>query len=284
MRLTIAIITIGLFLGCSSNTPSVIDVVPDSVRVFSSEMADEYWSQRADSINARQALRAYSQLSDQNPGSISLWSKLSRSFYYSGQYLTSDPVKRDSLFMRGYEASQSILNENSQYYNLLFSTGDENMAIMGLDEDYIDVLYWGMANYGQWLSTKGPIVRLGHRDLIWTTLEHVHDLDSSYYFGAYYRYKGALLARDPENQGDTLAIREAFDLAIEIAPDYLGNYTLMAMYYCPLIQDKDLFYTLLTRVVTSNLDKSLPYYSENIYEKKIAEGLMIKAEKENWFI
>jgi len=272
-----------LFIGCLSNTPSVSQESPDSNASITIQIADSIWSLRADTAIARQVLRAYLQLSELNPASISLWSKLSRTYYYYGQYLTSDPTQRDSLFMRGYEASQSILNENIEYRNLLFSTGDENMAIRGLDENYLDALYWGMANYGQWLSTKGSIVRLGHRDLIWTTLEHVHDLDSSYYYGAYYRFKGALLARDPENQNDTLAIKEAFETAIEIAPNYLGNYTLMAQYYCPLINDKDLFYTLLTTVVTSSSLKSLPYHSENLYEKNLAERLMVKAEKENWF-
>ena len=124
---------------------------------------------------------------------------------------------------------------------------------------------------------------MGQRDLIWTTLEHINDLDSIYYYGAYYRYQGALLARDPESEKDTLAIRQAFEAAIERAPDYLGNYTFMARYYCPLVKDKDLFYQLLTRVITSNLDESLEFYPENLHEKRLAELLMMQAEQENWF-
>ena len=157
------------------------------------------------------------------------------------------------------------------------------MAVRGLDIGAIDALYWGMANYGQWLTTKGELVRIGQRDMIWTTLEHINDLDSNYYYGAYYRYKGALQSRDPKFQADTEIIREAFEKAIELAPDYLGNYTLMARYYCPLSKDKDLFYQLLTRVVTAQPNQNLPYYPENLYERELAERLMIKAEKENWF-
>lgn len=185
--------------------------------------------------------------------------------------------------MKGYEASQTVLKQSSEYRNLLFSTGDEKMAVRGLDESSIDALYWGIANYGQWLSTKSSLVRMGQRELFLVTLEHINDLDSTYYFGAYYRFKGALIRRDPESENDTTRIKHAFEEAIRIAPEYLGNYTLMAQNYCPLANDKNLFYQLLTKVVTAAPNPDLPYYPENVYEKALAERLMIKAEKENWF-
>lgn len=247
------------------------------------ENADEFWSLRADTGIAYHAIWALEALAKQDTESVDLWAKLSRAYYFNGQFLEDTPSTKDSLFMEGYEASQRILKRNESYYNLLFSTGDEGVAVRGLNAQYVDVLYWGMANYGRWLETKGPLVRRGQRDLIWTTLEHIHDLDSNYYHGAYYRYKGALMARDPESGRDTLAIKNAFETAIEIAPDYLGNYTFMAMYYCPLVNDKDLFYSLLTKVITSSPAEKLPYYPENMHEKTLADRLMIKAENENWF-
>ena len=283
MRLLLLIGVAAMFLACSSTTPVDNQGAVPSNLSLSESTADSLWLLRADTSKANRALHAYQQLAAEDTTSLSLWSKLSRAYYFQGQYLNSEQLKRDSLFLNGYEASQSILYQNSEFRNLLFSTGDEKMAVRGLDENSIEALYWGMANYGQWLTTKGALVRLGQRDLIWTTLEHIHDIDSSYYFGAYYRYKGALMARDPNSDIDTLAIRAAFEKAIDIAPDYMGNYTLMAMFYCPLTKDKDLFYSLLTTVITSQLDQSLPYYPENYYEKGRAERLMIKAEKENWF-
>ncbi len=245
--------------------------------------ADSYWEQRADTVFAQRALHTYQQLAEGDSTSVVIASKLSRAYYYHGQFLATKTAQKDSLFLLGHETCQTVLKKDTEYYNLLFSTGDEHMAVQGLDKVFLDALYWGMANYGQWLATKGDIVRLGQRDLIWTTLEHIHDLDSNYYYGAYYRYKGALLARDPETQHDTLAIRAAFETAIEIAPEYLGNYTLMAMFYCPLTKDKELFYQLLTTVITSSSDPALPYHPENLHEKALAENLMIRAEKEDWF-
>ncbi len=285
MRLLVSFSLLLFLLACSGgdsiNTKN--KVRPDTEEALSEAVADSFWALRADTAFANRAVQAYVELVEANPGSITLGSKLSKAFYYKAQYLTLKASQRDSLFMRGYEASQTVLNNNNAYRDLLFSTGEESMAIRGLDIQFIDALYWGMANYGQWLSTKGALVRLGQRDLHWTTLEHIYDLDSSYYYGAYYRYKGPLLARDPATQSDTLAIRLAFEKAIEIAPDYLGNYTLMARYYCPLIKDKDLFYRLLTTVITSSPNPALPYSPENLYEKELAERLMIKAEKEKWF-
>jgi len=246
-------------------------------------MADSLWEARYDTSAAKAALEAYQTLLVTDSASIHLCARLAQAYYYNGHYLAQDPLKKDSLFLRGYKVSQTILDQNSEYHELLFSTGDENIAIRGLDATYLDALYWGMANYGQWLSTKGTLIRLGQRQVIWTTLEHIHDLDSNYYYGAYYRYKGALLSRDPEFMGDTTRIRESFDLARQIAPDYLGNNTLMAAFYCPLTQNKNLFYKLLTDVLTAATDPKSAYYAENLREKHLAEHLMIKAEKEKWF-
>lgn len=283
MRLFSFISIIFILLACSGrDRPTTLPKNVDA-QAITIELADSLWSLRADTSHARAAREAYEALSKLDSNSIEIWAKLARSFYFCGQYLTQSGHLRDSLFMRGYEVSQVILNKNPEYRNLLFSTGDEKMAVRGLDADALEVLYWGMANYGQWLATKGDLVRLGQRELIWTTLEHIHDLDSTFYYGAYFRYKGALLCRDPASQVDTLAVRKVFDEAIKIAPEYLGNYTLMALYYCPLANDKNLFYQLLTKVVTATPNPSLAYYPENLYEKVLAERLMVRAEKENWF-
>jgi len=282
LRQFVSIFFAAVLISCTSTD---IPVTPDATYpvAINIENADSLWSLRADKASAQAALEVFQHLAESDSTSIQLWAKLSRAYYFSGQYLTQSPQVQDSLFLQGYGVSQTVLKQNSEYRNLLFSTGDESMAVRGLDKNFLEALYWGMANYGQWLATKSSLIRKGQRELIWATLEHIHDLDSTFYYGAYYRYKGALLGRDPETENDTTGIREAFDEAIRISPDYMGNYTLMAQYYCPLAQDKNLFYSLLTKVVTTIPTPDLPYYPENVYEKALAERLMIKAEKENWF-
>jgi tetratricopeptide (TPR) repeat protein len=255
---------------------------PEDVSLTTEEL-DHLWAARVDSQTAYQALAAYVELAEQSPASIPLWSGLAHAYYYCAHYFDLPTAVRDSLYLEGYEASQSILNRDDEYRSLLFSTGDERVAVQGVDVRLIDALYWGMANYAQWLVTKGELVQLGQRDLIQTTLEHIHDLDSTYYFGAYYRFMGAFLARDPAGASDTTAVRTAFEKALEIAPDYLGNYTLMAQHYCPQVGDKNLFYSLLTKVLTYTDSPDIPYYPENIHEKRLAEHLMMAAEKEDWF-
>ena len=282
MRYYVFIFISTILISCTSTD---IPGTPDNTYQIEPniENADSLWLLRSDKANAEFALDLFQQLSESDSTSIDIWAKLSRAYYYCGQYLTDSPSQRDSLFLQGYEVSQTVLKQNSEYRNLLFSTGNESMAVRGLDKNSLEALYWGLANYGQWLATKSNLVRLGQREIIWATLEHIHDLDSTFYYGAYYRYKGALLGRDPETENDTTGMRVAFDEAINISPDYLGNYTLKAQFYCPKAQDKDLFYSLLTKVVTTTPNPDLPYYPENVYEKAVAERLMIKAEKENWF-
>jgi hypothetical protein len=281
---TIVLIGISVsFMACTASKVVRDDSAEAGVIEHNLADADSFWDLRADTSFAYRSLLAYQDLAEKDTLSIVLWSKLSRAYYYCGQFMTGHQLEKDSLFMKGYEASQNILAKDTEYYNLLFSTGDEHMAVRGLDAQYLDILYWGMANYGRWLETKGELVRLGQRDLIWTRLEHIHDLDSNYYNGAYYRFKGALMTLDPGSISDTLAIKTTFETAIAAAPDYLGNYTFMALYYCPLVNDKDLFYRLLTTVITMNNTENLPYYPENLLEKRRAEQLMINAEKGHWF-
>jgi hypothetical protein len=272
-----------ILLACSGSPP--VSSKPGEMRQppLSLTVADSLWSLRADSTHSLAALHSYRRLFQQDTASIPLGAKLSRAYYHHGQYFENDPSQRDSLFMKGYQISQKVFILNADYHELLFSTGDENIAIKALGRTYLDLMYWGMANYGQWLATKGRLIRLGQREIIWTTLEHINDLDSTYYFGAYYRYKGALMSRDPEFQTQTDEIRACFEMARQISPKYLGNNTLMAGFYCPLTRDKDLFYKLLTEVITASSDPKLPFHPENLCEKKRAERLMIKAEKEKWF-
>lgn len=271
-----------IFISCTvTHTPKI--PIHTEILPINEQVADSLWSLRADSELAFASLHMFQELAELDSTSIERWTDLARAYYYCSQYLTPSAVTRDSLFLLGHEASQVILKQNSEYRDLLFSTGDERIAIRGLDEKFLESLYWGMANYGQWLATKSSIVRMGQRELFWVTLDHINNLDSNFHWGAYYRYKGALLRQDPTTENDTLAIKEAFEMAISIAPDYLGNYTLMAQYYCPLAGDKNLFYQLLTKVVTATPNPDLPYYPENMAEKVIADRLMIKAEKENWF-
>lgn len=271
-----------IFISCATNNSQVFTDPLASYDITEAD-ADKFWSLRSDSALAFKALYSYLELAEKDSESVILATKVSRAYYYCAQFLTNDSASKDSLFIKGYEVAQASRMRNPQYYNLLFSTGNEKMAIEGMGIEYVDNLYWGLANYGRWLESKGPLVRLGQRDLVWTTLEHIHDLDSNYYYGAYYRYKGALLARDPELGTDTLSMRIAFETAIDQSPDYLGNYTFMARYYCSLVGDKDLFYRILTQVITASNDKDSPCYPENQHEKKQAELLMIRAEKENWF-
>jgi len=255
----------------------------DSKPILTTRTADSLWSERQDPQAAEQALFFYRALAEQDVGSLHLWTQLSHAYYFKANYLEADPVRRDSLYLEGYNASQHILAQNPKYQQLLFNTGDEKMALRVLSADYLEVLYWGIANYGKWLATKGKLIRLGQRGLILATLEYINEQDPDFYYGAYERYLGALLCRDPLAEGDLERSRQVFEESIATFPDYLGTYGLMAMFYSRASNNRDQFYELLTRVVTAVPDPELPYAAENYFERKRAENLMIQAEREKWF-
>ena len=95
---------------------------------------------------------------------------------------------------------------------------------------------------------------------------------------------GALLCRDPlAGQNALVQAGQYFKASIQIAPEYLGTYTLMAHYYSPKLNDYNQFYQLLTKVITATLDVNKPYYPENYFEKQRAETLLLTAKREHWF-
>ena len=271
-----------LMQACASSDPG-LPVIPsgEAQPAFTRATADQHWSQRADSVHARQALHLYRQLAMGDSTNLELWARLARAYYFNATYWCHDPAQRDSLYMRGHESAQTILYQNESFRQILFATGEEKLAIRGLDARHLDAIYWGIANYGRWLATKGKLVRLGQLPQVLNALEYINEVDSAYYYGAYGRYLGALICRDPA--GDLDQARAAFEQSLETHPEYLGTYTLMARFYARQTSDKDLFYQLLTTVLTTNPDPQLPFAPENQLERIQAEHLMIQAERENWF-
>lgn len=282
-----AIWVVSLFLGCTRPTPSASDSPEKNTRLIeiSQHLADSLWAGRHDPDNALDALYAYEYLATRDSTALPVWTKLVQAYYFNADYvLWQDSTRRDSLFAEGYNMTRQILRQSKTYQSVLSSSGDPNLAAQSLGAEYSQVLYWGTACLAKWAATKGEIVQRGQRPWIMAVINHIHGLDSNFYYGAYDRFMGAMLCVDPlADENAPLRARLHFEKSIAKAPEYLGTYTLMAQYYARQTKDENLFYQLLTRVVTSAVDVRSPVGPENFYEKKRAEHLLLQAKQEGWF-
>ncbi|MCF7802142.1 MAG: TRAP transporter TatT component family protein [Candidatus Marinimicrobia bacterium] len=278
---------ITLSLGCTKPTPSTSDIPQKKNQLIeiSQHLADSLWAGRQDPDNALDALYAYEYLASQDSTALPVWAKLVHAYYFNADFVRwQDSILRDSLFAEGYNMTRQILGQSKTYQSVLSSSGDPKLAVQSLGPEYNQVLYWGTVCLAKWAATKGEIVQRGQRPWIMAVINHINALDANFYYGAYDRFMGAMLCVDPlADENAPLRARQHFEKSIAKAPEYLGTYTLMAQYYARRTKDENLFYQLLTRVVTSVVDERSPIGPENFYEKKRAENLLLQAKQEGWF-
>ncbi len=277
-----------IILGCAShsthtNRPSSVN--PSRRIEITLHLADSLWNRRIEPDNALDAISAYEYLASKDSLALPVWTRLVHAYYYYAEYvIQADSLRRDSVLALGYNITRQVIGWAKPYRSVLASSGDSQLAIQGLSADYTGILYWGAASLAQWTSTKGDLVQRGQRPWLFAALQHIHELDSTFYFGGYDRFMGVMLCRDPlADQNARVQARRYFDASIRLAPEYLGTYTLMAHYYSPKLNDYDQFYQLLTKVITATLDVNKPYYPENYFEKQRAEMLLLTAKHEHWF-
>jgi len=288
-RVLISIIfSVFIFVNCAGKArkpaPKPIGQISPHFEI-SLRLADSLWANRTNPDNALDALYAYEYLAQKDSTNLPIWSKLVHAYYFYAEYIQSqNQVRRDSLFGIGYNITREMLKRSKPYQSVMVTAGDPLLALKSLESPYEQILYWGTACLAQWSATKGEIVQRGQRKWIFAALNQIHDLDSTFYFGGYDRFMGALLCVDPAaGQNAPDEARKYFDVAREIAPDYLGTYILEARYYAPLVQDEALFNQLLATVRTAELDLKKPYGPENYFEKRRCEYLELAASEKGWF-
>lgn len=249
------------------------------------QLADSLWSKRYEPDNALDALFAYECLASQDSTDLAVWSKLVHAHYYYAEYISQQNLTlRDSLFAAGYNVTKEVLRHSIPYQSVLQTSGDPQLALKSLDLSYTSILYWGTACLAQWSATKGEIIQRSQRGWILAALNHINTLDSTFYFGGYERFMGALLCIDPVAGSDALVeAKKYFDRALAIEPDYLGTYILEARYYAPKVRDKVLFDKLTNTVEQAKVDLGKPFGPENYFEQKRCEILIQTANKDGWF-
>lgn len=126
-------------------------------------------------------------------------------------------------------------------------------------------------------SAKGPY--LFYKDRIFAVMEHVLNLDETFFYGAPHRYFGAFYAKAPAFAGGDMAkAKEHFDKSLAIDERYLGTKVLYAEYYATKADDKEMFTTLLNDVISADPAIIPEVQPENVVEQEKAKALLAAAD------
>ncbi|MFH1852293.1 MAG: TRAP transporter TatT component family protein [Candidatus Neomarinimicrobiota bacterium] len=237
----------------------------------------KYWEKRHQENQARMAYTFFKRAAEVDFDNQELMVQYSRACYFIGHYIENDPALKDSLFREGLTAGKTAL-----YLSPVFSAafenanGDTNLreiaAISAAPPELIDALFWWSANLGRYMAYKPAISRIKYQEHIETTLHRILALKPDYYYGAAYRFFGALYARIP---GIELSrSKDYFDLAVAKHPEYLGTYTLRAEFYHTKAGNREQFHRDLVKVIESNPTVLPDVMAENMFEQEYARRLL----------
>jgi hypothetical protein len=234
--------------------------------------AEIAWSARLDPQSARAALRLYRQLATLIPDNIPLQTEVVRAHYYVANFIEDDPEARDALYLQAVEAGERALARNAAFADAFARRQDVRDALSAATADQVGLVMWTGASLAKWVATKGLLVRLKHKPILEAYFQRVRELDDDYYYGATFRFFGALPTKVPG--GDLALSRAQFEEGVRRFPDFFGTRVLFAELYATKAQDPETFRTQLQYVIDGRADAIPEVTPENTIEQRRAARLM----------
>ena len=264
-----------LLVACTTSPPNAVTnstISPQSVK----RLGIFHWEQRHKINQAKKALQYFELATKQNPNDSEMAVLYSRACYFNGHYVETDPIIKDSLFIKGAVAAQStILQQSGSTSSPTIIENSGNPWLVNaenISEELVPIYYWWAANAGRYLIDKPIHERLRYRDLLESIFHQLLTLNPNFYYGGPYRLMAVFYVRIP---GIELVHSESyFSLAINSFPDYFATAVLKAQFYCTKSGQRDEFHKLLTEIVQADLSAMPDSYAENLFEQKMAKRLL----------
>lgn len=265
-----------ILTGCISNR--AVDILPEKEQSeFLISQGQKCWEKRHDTHQAQRAYLFWKRAAGLQRDNQELQLKLSRACHFMGHFVATEQTVKDSLFKEGLTAGRRALYLSDEFSAAFENaTGDSALrqlsAISSAPPDLVPALYWWAANLGRYMAYKPAIQRIQHQEMVETTMHRILALEPDFYYGAAYRFFGALYARIPGVEMSRSA--DYFKLAIEKHPDFLGAYTLRAEFYQTKASNREQFHNDLMRVVNADPTILPDVMPENILEQEYAKRLL----------
>lgn len=216
---------------------------------------DALWSQRGDAAKLRAAIAKWQAAVDLDGSDVRTFEKLGRAISLLGNVgmAKASKAERSALFKRGAALAERGIAAASPAFGRLRRQGAKLIdAIEVTERAAAPLVYWYAVNLGSYVAEVGVSAGIKYKDTIFKSMSHVLKVAPGYYYRGADRALGAFFAALPGFLGGDLArSKRHFEAAIKGAPNFLGNYVVMAEYYAVKKKDRALFDSLLAKVVAA---------------------------------
>lgn len=248
------------------------------------DAVDAAWSERELRPRLEEAIRILEQITTNDPNDGQAWTRLSRAYYLLAdgamRFAGEDEAMQQTFekgAMAGEKAMMSISEEFAQRVR-----ADEKVetAVKAIPVDGQAAIYWYAANLSRFAVAKGFTTTLFYKDRIFAVMQHVLELDPTFFHGAPHRYFGAFYAKAPAFAGGDLAkAKEHFEKALAIDANYFSTKVLYAEFYAIKTEDKALFTQLLSDVNAAQPAQYPEVVAEQKIEQEKARRLLTQVEE-----
>jgi len=270
-----------LGIGCSNGNNYLQHIINkrDSSNV-NFEKGKENWEKRAYKENIYESLKYLTKAIKENGENLEKSKLMSQACHFTAEYIEDDEAKSDSLYLQGKDTAWSYLSKTDSYIKGFneFSGDLPGKKIAGIDnisENDIEVLFWWVKNYVNFIVNKPVTERLNAREEIETALYKVLSQKPDFYFGGCHQIFGIFYARLPGVELNKSISQ--FETAITKGPDFFGNYVARAKYLYPRVNDKESFKKDINYILALDPSSVPEIGPENLMEQEIAKKLLQKS-------
>jgi hypothetical protein len=202
---------------------------------------------------------------------------------YAGAFGGLDNAERTRmLYLKGKRYALRAMPRQQEFLSVLSKP-------YGVLEDYVGkfsrkdvpVLFWFASCWAGWISvTTDSVAAMAHLPRVILLMERILQLDETYHYGGAHLFMGIYKAARPRAcGGEPEEARKHFERAIEIGKgNFLMAYVYYAESYARKTFQKDLYVSLLEKVVQAPADAVPELTLINTIAKERANDLLRRAE------
>ncbi len=269
---TILVVTLGMLAGCKDRKTTYTTTSGGAVSAEEQLLVDAEaaWEGREDKDQLLVAIGKWEEYIAKDPASKDVFGMLARAYYLLGNGHETEEAAQLAAYDKGASYAEQGMALNDGFRQCVDKGGKDYKCLEdNMTEDDIRTVYWAYANIGKWSAISGFTYIVKNKSKLKAISDWVQATDPNFYYGAGDRILGTYYAKAPAAFGGDLdKSLSHFNASLKIEPDYFGTKVLMAQYYCPKAQDKEMFVQILNEVLEGD-PNSIP---EIVAEQKLEQG------------
>ncbi len=194
-----------------------------------------------------------------------------------------DPETLGRLYLKGKQYALRALTRYEEFTSVLARPFEELEAyVVNFSGKDVPALFWFASCWAGWISvTTESVEAVADLPRVVLLMERVIALDENYYYGGAHLFMGIYKSAKPKAYGgEPQAAQQHFERAVEISKgNYLMAYVYYAEHYAQKTFQKDLFVSLLEKVLEAPVDKVPELTLINTIAKTRAEKLLNQVDE-----